>query len=267
MDIGTGKVSAAEQMLVRHHMLDLQDPDKDFSAGDYQRLAREVLARIREREHIPFVVGGTGFYLRALIDGLFVGPSRSEALRARMRRIIQRRGVRTLHRALNRVDPQSASRIALSDAERIIRAYEVYLLSGKPMTRWQQQPRDALRGCRWLKVGIQMPRALLYQRIEQRVEEMFRSGFLEEVQKLLAGFPRDSHAFRAIGYKQIADYLEGKCSVSQAMDETKKESRHYAKRQLTWFRSDPEIQWLDGQLNLDQLRISAAALIEEFLGG
>jgi tRNA dimethylallyltransferase len=265
MDIGTGKVSAADQTLIRHHMLDLKDPDQDFSAGDYQRLAREALGGIRERRHNPFIVGGTGFYLRALIDGLFEGPSRSEALRARMRKIIQRKNVRIIYRALQRVDPQSAVRISESDAERIIRAYEVYLISGKPMTWWQQQPRDALGGYRWLKIGIHMPRSLLYHRIDQRVEEMFQGGFLEEVQKLLEKFFRNSHALKAIGYRQIVDYFDGKCSLLQAIDETKKESRHYAKRQLTWFRSDSSITWLDGGLNFDELRIAAEHLVTEFL--
>jgi tRNA dimethylallyltransferase len=265
MNIGTGKASAADQTLVRHHMLDLRDPDHDFSAGDYERLAREALSGIRERGRIPFIVGGTGFYLRALIDGLFEGPSRSEALRARMRNIIQRRGVQTLYRALMRVDPSSAARIVKHDAERIIRAYEIYLVSGKPMDWWQQQPRDALRGYRWLKIGIHMPRALLYQRIDQRVEQMFQGGFLEEVQMLRERFSIDSHAFKAIGYRQIADYFEGKHSLPQAIEETQKESRHYAKRQLTWFRSDPHIMWLDGQLESDALLAAAEALAGQFL--
>jgi tRNA dimethylallyltransferase len=265
MDIGTGKVAAADQTLIRHHMLDLKDPDQDFSAGDYQRLAREALGGIRERRHNPFIVGGTGFYLRALIAGLFEGPSRSELLRARMRKIIERKNVRIIYRALQRVDPQSAARISESDAERIIRAYEVYLISGKPMTWWQQQPRDALGGYRWLKIGIHMPRPLLYQRIDQRVEEMFQGGFLEEVQKLLEKFFRNSHALKAIGYRQIVDYFDGKCSLLQAIDETKKESRHYAKRQLTWFRSDSSITWLDGGLNFDELRIAAEDLVREFI--
>jgi tRNA dimethylallyltransferase len=265
MNIGTGKVPASDQILVKHHMLDLRNPGQDFSAGDYERLARQALHEIRKRAHLPIVVGGTGFYLRALIDGLFEGPSRSESLRARLRIIIERRGAGTLHRALQRVDPETAGRIAESDTERIIRAYEVYLISGKPMSFWQQLPRDALRGYRWLKIGIHLPRILLYSRIDQRVDEMVQSGLVQEVQTLLEKFPGDSQAFKAIGYRQIAGYLRGTCSLEQAIEDTKKESRRYAKRQLTWFRSDPAIRWLDGQLSSEALLAATTILIREFL--
>ena len=265
MDIGTAKVSPTEKERVRHHMLDLRDPGEDFSAGDYQRLAREALNEIRSRGNRPFVVGGTGFYLKALIEGLFEGPARSEELRARMRKIIGRRGPGTLHRALRLVDPESANRIAEADPERIIRAYEVRLISGKSISWWQQQPRDVLTGYRWLKLGIDVPRDLLYQRINRRVEEMFESGLVEEAKTLLNSYPKCSQAFKAIGYRQISEYLDGKYSLSQAMDATQMESRRYAKRQLTWFRSDPNILWLDGRLEFDELRSQAEIHIANFL--
>jgi tRNA dimethylallyltransferase len=265
MNIGTAKVSPAEQEQVRHHMLDIQDPDRDFSAGDYQRLARQAICDIHERGFLPFVVGGTGFYLRALIDGLFEGPARVEELRIRMRRIIKRKGPAVLHRALQRVDRQCAARIADTDAERIIRAYEVYLATGKPMHWWQQQPRDAFRGFQWLKIGINLPREQLYQRINQRVEEMFERGLLEETRELLAQFPKTSQAFKAIGYRQAAAHIEGSVSLEQAIEETKKESRHYAKRQMTWFRSESDIVWLDGQLDATELQQRAAHLVTDFL--
>jgi tRNA dimethylallyltransferase len=265
MDIGTAKASKCEQEQVRHHMLDVQDPDRDFSAGDYQRMARDTIQGIHERGHVPFVVGGTGFYLRALIDGLFEGPARSDDLRARMRNIIRRKNSTVLHRRLQRADPSSAERIAPADAERIIRAYEVYLLTGKTMTWWQQQERDSLIGYRWLSIGIDIPRELLYTRINQRVEGMFQGGLLEEVQELLQKFPKDAHAFKAIGYRQAIETLDGKLTLPQAIEETQKESRHYAKRQLTWFRSDRSIIWLDGQLDPPELRSRAAALISSWL--
>ncbi len=265
MDIGTAKIPPAKREGILHHMLDVQDPGQDFSAGDYLRLARETIRQIGDRGHLPFVVGGTGFYLRALIDGLFEGPARSEELRARMRKIIACKGSRILHRALKRIDPQSATRIAETDAERIIRAYEVYLVSQKPMSWWQQQPRDVFSEYRWLKISIDVPREQLYQGINQRVDEMFHAGFLEEVRGLLEKFPRSSHAFKAIGYRQIAEHLDGQSSLEQAIEETKKQSRHYAKRQLTWFRADPGIIWLDGRLNSNELQARAAALITEFL--
>jgi tRNA dimethylallyltransferase len=265
MDIGTAKVSPAEREMVRHHMLDLRDPDEDFSAGDYQRLARVALSEIRSRSNLPFIVGGTGFYLKALIEGLFEGPARSEELRARMREIIRHRGAKTLHRALCRVDPESADRIAEADSERIIRAYEVHLVSGKSISWWQQQPRDALTGYRWLKFGIDLPRQLLYQRINQRVEEMFEGGLVEEAKGLLNNYPKLIQAFKAIGYRQIGEYLDGALSVAQAIDSTQMESRRYAKRQMTWFRSDPDILWLDGRLEFSELCKQAESHITNFL--
>jgi tRNA dimethylallyltransferase len=265
MNIGTAKASPAEQGLVRHHMLDLRDPGEDFSAGDYHRLAREALDEIRRCGNLPFIVGGTGFYLKALIEGLFEGPERSEELRVRMRKIINRRGAKTLHRALRRVDPESAERIAEADSERIIRAYEVFLLSGKTISWWQQRPRDALTGYRWLKLGIDAPRQLLYEKINRRVEDMFQSGLLKEVEHLLKLFPKTSQAFKAIGYRQAVEYLEGQISLARAIEATQMESRRYAKRQLTWFRSDSDIHWLDGRLNPDELQKEAEARIHDFL--
>jgi tRNA dimethylallyltransferase len=265
MDIGTAKVTPAETKQVPHYMLDLRDPGEDFSAGDYQRIAREALEEIRSRDALPFVIGGTGFYFRALIEGLFDGPGRSEELRERMRKIIRRRGSATIYRALKRIDPQSAAKIAENDSERIIRAYEVYLATGKSISLWQQQPRNALAGYRWLKLGIEIPRPLLYERINLRVEHMFQSGLLEEVRNLLQIFPRTSQAFKAIGYRQTAEYLEGAISLDQAIEATQMESRRYAKRQLTWFRSDPAIFWLDGRLHPDELREEAETRIAEFL--
>jgi tRNA dimethylallyltransferase len=265
MDIGTAKVSPAQQEQVRHHLLDVQDPDRDFSAGDYQRMARAAIYAIRDRGHIPFVVGGTGFYLRALIEGLFEGPARNEELRARMRKIVKRKGSGILHRALCKVDPQCASKIAEADAERVIRAYEVYLATGKSMSWWQLQPRDALQGYRWLKIGINVHRERLYQRINQRVEQMFSGGLLEETQGLLAKFPKTSQAFKAIGYRQAVDYLDGRLSLDQAIEETQKLTRHYAKRQLTWFRSDPYIIWMDEAVEPKVQQHQAAEQVAAFI--
>jgi tRNA dimethylallyltransferase len=246
-------------------MLDLRNPGEDFTAGDYQHLAREALRGICSRGHLPLVVGGTGFYLKALIEGLFEGPGRSEILRVRMRKIAGRGGSGRLYRALRRVDPDSSQHIRERDLSRIIRAYEVYLISGKPMSFWQQQPRDALLGFRWLKLGIAVPREELYRRINRRVEEMFEIGLVEEVRDLLRDYCKDCQAFKAIGYRQISRYLEGAISREQAIAETQVESRHYAKRQLNWFRAQPEIFWLDGQSDDVQMQNEAGRRIEEFL--
>jgi tRNA dimethylallyltransferase len=265
MDIGTAKIPLEKREGILHQMLDLRDPGQDFSAGDYQRLAREALRETHGRGNIPFVVGGTGFYLRALTDGLFQGPSRSEELRIRMRKIIQRKGSRILHRSLQHVDPTAAEKIAEADAERIIRAYEVYLATGKPLSWWQQKPRDALEGYRWLKIGIRVPREQLYRRIDQRAEEMYQSGFLEEVQQLMKKFPVESHAFKAIGYRQVIEYFGGRLTLKQTIEETKKQSRRYAKRQLTWFRADPDIIWLEDGLDGIGLEARAEDMVRRFL--
>lgn len=265
MDIGTAKVTAAQRQEVRHHMLDLLDPSEDFSAGMYQGLARKALDEIRERRCIPFVVGGTGFYLKALLEGLFEGPGRDETIRKRMWKIINHKGPQILHRALKRIDPLSAERIEEADSERIIRAYEMYLVSGQPMSWWQQQPRNELRGYRWLKIGIDLPRMVLYKNIDTRVDEMFRNGFEEEVQELLNLFSRNSPAFKAIGYRQVAEYFEGKHTLEAAIEDTKKESRHYAKRQMTWFRRDPDIRWITDRGETGHLEADAGVIVKEFL--
>jgi tRNA dimethylallyltransferase len=265
MDIGTAKASPVDRDKVPHHMLDLRNPGEDFSAGDYQRIARASLNSIRKRANLPFIVGGTGFYLRALIDGLFEGPGRSGSLRTRMRRIILRRGPSCLHRALRRADPGTAARIAPADSARIIRAYEIYLLTGRPMSWWVSRPRDTLHGYCWCKLGVALPRALLYERIDRRVEEMFAQGFVEEVRALLERYPRNCQAFKAIGYREIAAHLEGKLTLQEAIEETQQESRRYAKRQMTWFRSDPSVVWLDGTLDAETLEAEAVRLVAEFL--
>jgi tRNA dimethylallyltransferase len=267
MDIGTAKPSPIERGQAPHHMLDARDPDEDFSAGDYQRLGREAICSIRSREATPFVVGGTGFYFRALIQGLFEGPARSDAARARMRRILERKGPRPLHRALRRVDPEAAAAISETDASRIVRAYEVYLTSGKPISWWRRQRTDRLEGFSWLKLGLYWPRQLLYQRIDRRVIDMHASGFVEEVRSLLQRYPKSCHAFKAIGYRQIVQFLEGRCDLEQAIRDTQMESRRYAKRQLTWFRSDPEIVWLDANSDWQELQTQAHKLVTAHLRG
>ena len=265
MNIGTAKPGADERRRVPHHMLDLRDPCDDFSAGDYLRLGREALSAIRARNRIPIVVGGTGFYLRALTEGLFAGPGRSAELRQRMRCIVSRRSPEIIHRALRRVDPAAAAKLAPGDAERNIRAYEIYLLTGHTMSWWQSQPKDSLVGFRWLKLGLLWPRAQLYARIDTRVEEMFRHGFIEEVQALMARFPRDCHAFKAIGYRQVAGHLEGKWSLDAAIEDTQRGSRRYAKRQMTWFRSDREVVWFDATTDPGKLFDAVADAITGFL--
>jgi len=262
MDIGTAKLTLREREGITHHMLDVADPDREFSAGEYQRLARAALGEISGRGRLPIVVGGSGFYLRALIEGLFEGPERSEELRTRMRAIIRHKGTAVLHRYLKRVDSESAARIAPNDADRIIRACEIRLVSGKNMSWWQNQPRDALTGYRWLKIGIDMPRDILYQRINLRVKRMFEDGLLDETRRFLDTYPATCPAFKAIGYRQAAEYLDGRITLEQAVENTQMESRRYAKRQLTWFRAAGDIIWLrlDDDFDADSNNHAASAV-------
>jgi len=264
MEIGTAKPTAQERAAVPHHLIDLRDPTDQFSAGDYERLGRAVLEDLRRRDRLPFVVGGSGLYLRALEHGLFEGPARSEELRARMRRIAARRGPGCLHRALARVDPASAARIAPADLPRIIRAYEVYMQSGEPLSSWHAHAPPRSEEFRWLKLALEVDRAVLYERIDARVGEMFAGGFVEEVRGLLERFRTDAPGFKAIGYRQIVRLLEGSTALEDAIADTRRESRRYAKRQMTWFRADPSFVWLRGTEDdrLEQAQRSIRAFLE-----
>jgi tRNA dimethylallyltransferase len=265
MDIGTAKPTTAERACIPHHMLDLRNPGEDFSAGDYQRIGRDVLQAVVARGNLPIVAGGTGFYLRALIDGLFAGPGRSEALRSRIRKVLSHRGPARLHCILSRVDPRSAERISAADVARILRALEVWFLTRRPLSSWQDQPRVALSGFRWLKLGIAWPRERLYRRIDARVEQMYRDGLVEESRALLRTYPRDCHAFKAIGYRQCSVLLDGACTLEQAISGTQQQTRRYAKRQLTWFRSLPDLVWLEGDEDFSPLVSRASELIRNWL--
>jgi len=265
MDIGTAKPTAAERACVPHHMLDLRDPGEDFSAGDYQRMGREALKAVAARGDLPVVTGGTGFYLKALIDGLFAGPGRSEELRSRLRTVLSRRGPARLHSVLRKVDPRSAERISAADAARMVRALEVWFLTRRPLSSWQEQPRVALPGFRWLKLGIAWPRERLYRRIDARVDQMYHDGLVDESRALLRTYPRDCHAFKAIGYRQCSVFLEGGCTLEQAIRDTQQQTRRYAKRQLTWFRSLPDLVWLEGEEEFPRLVSRASELIRKWL--
>jgi tRNA dimethylallyltransferase len=182
-----------------------------------------------------------------------------------MQKIARSRGAASLHRILLRADPLSANRISAADTARVIRALEVYFLTGRPISWWQNQPAERLAGFRWLKLGIHWPRELLYQRIDARANQMFERGLTDEVRKLLNKFPRDCNAFKAIGYRQVADYFANKLSFDQAVEEVQRQSRRYAKRQLTWFRADPEIVWLDGTSGEPKLILEASAAVHTFV--
>lgn len=246
-DIGTAKVPPAEQRGIRHHLLDLVEPHEVFTAGDYRRLALEVLADLRRRAKLPILTAGTGLYLRALLEGLADAPTRSEDLRHRLRQKAQARGPLHLHRILHRLDRESAKRIAPRDTQKIIRALEMRLLSGKPVGEIHRSGRQSLEGYNILKIGLLPPRPRLYAKIDARVEAMAQAGWIDEVRQLIERrVPPDSKPFQFIGYAQWRAHLEGNLTREAAVNDIQQATRRFAKRQITWFRREEGVHWLAG---------------------
>ena len=247
-DVGTAKPTPEQRALVPHHLLDIVAPDEPFTAGDYSRRARAVLHEISRRGKLPIVVGGTGLYLRALLEGLFPGPRRSEELRARLRARAAERGSPYLHKILQRLDEPAAKNIHANDAPKLIRAIEVCLASRARMSELWQQGRDALRGFRILRIGLNPPRKQLYERIDLRAQQMFASGLVEETKALAARYGAPNHVppLDSLGYRQARQYLQGELTIEQAIAAAQQGHRNYAKRQMTWFRREPGVVWLEG---------------------
>ena len=244
-DIGTAKPSAAERARAPHHLFDIVEPAGYITAGEYARTARAVLNEIKMRGHIPIVVGGTGLYLRALIDGLFPGPQRSDELRARLRDRAAQKGSAYLHRILLHLDPVSAGKIHANDAPKLIRAIEVCLASRRRMSTMWSEGRNALTGFHIVRVGLNPDRETLYARINERAGRMFEEGLLEETRKLRERYS-ESRALTSLGYKQAVQLLNGELTREQAITAAQQAHRNYAKRQLTWFRREPDVHWLQG---------------------
>ncbi|HTW31836.1 MAG TPA: tRNA (adenosine(37)-N6)-dimethylallyltransferase MiaA [Candidatus Sulfotelmatobacter sp.] len=261
-DIGTAKPSLAERAAAPHHFVDCVDPMQDVTAGEYARQAREVLAEIRSRGHLPVVVGGTGLYLRALLEGLFAGPQRSEELRQRLRERAERRGPDYLHKVLARLDSEAAGRIHPNDTPKLIRAVEVCLGSRQKMSELWQQGRDPLKGFRILRLGLDPERAVLYERINQRARKMFERGLVEETERLSAKYGDAARPLASLGYKQVLQFLRGELTRDQAVQAAQQAHRNYAKRQMTWFRREPEVVWLKGFGDEEQVQREAEALVE-----
>jgi tRNA dimethylallyltransferase len=246
-DLGTAKPTPAERARAPHHLLDCVEPTSHITAGEYARQARQVLEEIKTRKNLPIVVGGTGLYLRALLDGLFLGPQRSDELRNRLRERAANRGSSHLHRILRRLDRPAAEKIHVNDAPKLIRAIEVCLASRQKMTElWRQQSGDRLSGFRILRLGLDPDRQALYERINHRAQQMFGAGLVEETQRLLEKYGDAATPLSALGYKQAVQFLRGELTHDQALQAAQQAHRNYAKRQMTWFRREPEVHWLHG---------------------
>jgi tRNA dimethylallyltransferase len=264
-DIGTAKLSPAGRHGVPHHLIDIREPTEMFSAGEFAALAREAICGIIVRRRLPIVAGGTGFYLRALFEGLFEGPARRPELRERLR-AMEARSPGRVHRLLRRLDPETAARVHPNDLNKAIRAAEVSIAAGAPMSGLQRAGRSPLRGVRPVHFFLDPDRAELYRRINQRCEEMFRSGLIEEARNLLArGVPRTAQPFLAVGYREALGVIDGRLSEEAALALTQQATRRYAKRQWTWFRRNAEAIRLPGFGSDPQIFSRARAIVGELL--
>ena len=264
LDIGSAKLNESERLGIPHHLLDIAGLEEHITAGDYSRLTRPLLKEISRRGALPVLVGGTGFYLRALLDGLSPAPARDPALRTRLLRLATKYP-KSLHRYLSWRDPVAARRIHPHDQQKIVRAIELSLLSGRPASDLQAQSRDALQGFRTLKIGLSPDRSALYAHLNERCARMFQNGLLEETERALrSGISPETKAMQSLGYRQAVQYLNGESTLEQAIVDCQNRTRQYAKRQLTWFRGDPTIHWLCGFGTESQIRAAALLHFEKF---
>jgi tRNA dimethylallyltransferase len=260
LDIGSAKATAEERRAVAHHLVDVVDPDQDFSAADYARRARAALDDVTQRGRVPIVAGGTGLYLRALRRGLFAGPSRDPDLRRRLEAIADRGGDARLHRLLARVDPEAAARIEKKDRLRVVRALEVFRASGRTLSAHHREDAPRPDGRRWLVVGLDPPREALRAAVEARTRRMLEAGLLDEVRALVARYGgADLRPLRAIGYRQAVAVVRGTQTVDDAQRDIVTETMRYAKRQMTWFRHQEDVRWFARAAD-------ARAAIREWLG-
>jgi tRNA dimethylallyltransferase len=261
MDIGTAKPTAEEQARVVHHMIDIIGPDEPFDAARYAELAGTKIFELDRLKIAPFVVGGTGLYIKALLHGLFDAEVFDADVRRRLKQEADAQGIEYLHKRLRRLDPESAERLHPNDRYRILRALEVVETTGKPISRYHRKHGFSEQPFEALKIALSMDREALYARINLRVDEMIAAGFLEEVKSLLArGYSENLKSMQSIGYRHMADFIQGRSSLEACVRTLKRDHRRYAKRQLTWFKADPQIIWKEpGQI--EEIKI----LVEEFL--
>ena len=247
-DIGTAKPGPQDRGRVPHHLIDILDPHERWSAGEFARRAREAAAGIRQRGSLPVVVGGSGLYLRALFEGISPIPPGDPEIRSGLRRRLEEEGLPALAAELARIDPETAARLGAGDTQRVLRALEVACVSGRPLSSWIKEQPFGTQRINAIRVGLTLPLTVLYDRIAGRVARMVEQGWVEEVARLLAGgLDPGLPAFQAIGYRQIVRHLEGEWSLEQAIGETVKATRRFAKRQETWFRKEPDVTWFSAQ--------------------
>ncbi len=266
--VATAKVSLAEQRGIPHHLIDIAEPTENFTAVKWAAHARTTIAEIEARGKRALLVGGTGFYLRALTTQFFAAPEIDESLRPRLLQQMERKGAAHLHRLLARVDPITAKRYAPKDWSRVTRALEVYFSSGKSLSEWQVESpeQQTAEGQRLHYLVLQPPREKLYDRINQRADLMIEQGLLEEIQALLAaGVPPDAKAFGAHGYKRFVEYLQGQRTLESAVEQMKLDTRHYAKRQWSWWRAQANTHWLNGFGFADAVIEAAQEIVAELI--
>jgi tRNA dimethylallyltransferase len=262
MDIGTAKPTAAEQARVVHHMVDFVEPDESFDAAQYAARAREKIIELDQQHITPFVVGGTGLYIKALLYGLFDEKVSDPEIRARLKAETDARGIQSLYERLGRLDPETASRLHPNDRYRILRALEVIAATGQTISKHHKKHGFFHQPFESLKIGLEMDRTLLYERINRRVDVMISAGFLDEVKGLMArGYSTNLKPMQSIGYRHMVDYIEGRLNWDECVRTLKRDHRRYAKRQLTWFGADPEIIWKEPR-QVEELKLS----VENFMG-
>jgi tRNA dimethylallyltransferase len=262
-EIGTAKPTMAERSRVPHHLLDYVEPTSCITAGEYSRQARKVLEEIKTRGNLPIVVGGTGLYLQALLEGLFPGPERSEELRDRLRKRAKDKAY--LHRLLRRLDPAAATKIHSHDTPKLIRAIEVCLASRKEMSEMWKEGRDPLKGFDVNRLGLNPERVSLYERINRRAQQMFDSGLLEETGNMLKKYGDAARPLSSLGYKQAVQLLRGEVDLDTAIQAAQQAHRNYAKRQITWFRREPQVTWFAGFGDDPNIQQRAVELVEHEL--
>lgn len=267
LDIGTAKPTAREQEIVRHHLIDLVNPDQNYSAADYQKDADRVIMRLWQQNKLPFMVGGTGLYIKAVTDRFAFGPKGADQeLRNKFIKQCNEEGLEELYEKLNKIDPVAASKIHPNDRKRIIRALEVYTLEGKPISEQVRETKANISPYQLYFNGLTMDRDQLYTRIERRVDLMLEEGFLEEVKYLRAkGYSLKSPGLQILGYRQLAEYLEGKINFTAAIQEIKQQTRNLAKRQMTWFRREEAIVWheINNQSTFSDIAENIYAIVKD----